>query len=303
MKTLDGFDRQFPTEDSCREYLAALRWPNGVCCPRCGNEKVYKLKQRFRWQCQKCAPKGYRFGPLVGTIFMDTKITLKTWFKVAYMMLQSKKGISALQIHRMMKQSGGSDYRTCWFMCHRLRAAMRNEEWPLGGEVEVDETFIGGKDKNRHWDKKTHIRGGEMSDKTTAIGAIARKGNVVCKIIESTDTPTLDKLVRQTVANRVSLVATDEHSGYRFLKPTLPHEVVTHGKGEYVRGRVHTNNIESFWSLLKRGVIGTYHQVSKDYLPLYLNEFSFRHNFRNADDPLAQLNFIGVSVGARRSLR
>jgi transposase-like protein len=188
-----------------------------------------------------------------------------------------------------MKQSGGSDYRTCWFMCHRLRAAMRNEEWPLRGEVEVDETFIGGKDKNRHRNKKTHIRGGEMSDKTTVIGAIARKGNVVCKIIESTDTPTLDKFVRQTVANKVSLVATDEHSGYRFLKPTLPHEVVTHGKDEYVRGRVHTNTIESFWWLLKRVVIGTYHQVSKDYLPLYLNEFSFRHNFRNADDPFAQL--------------
>ena len=191
MKTLDGFDRQFPTEAACKEYLVALRWPNGVTCPRCGNEKVYKLKEPFRWQCQKCAPKGYRFGPLVGTIFMDTKIALKTWFKVAYMMLQSKKGISALQIHRMMKQSGGSDYRTCWFMCHRLRAALRNEEWPLSGEVKVDETFIGGKDKNRHWNKKTHIRGGEMSDKTTVIAAIARKGNVVCEIIESTDTPTL----------------------------------------------------------------------------------------------------------------
>jgi len=164
MKTLDGFDRQFPTEDSCKEYLVALRWPDGVRCPRCGNEKVYKLKQPFRWQCQKCAPKGYRFGPLVGTIFMDTKIALKTWFKVAYMMLQSKKGISALQIHRMMAQSEGSDYRTCWFMCHRLRAAMRGDMFPLSGEVEIDETYVGGLNRNRHWDKKQDGRGPKWED-------------------------------------------------------------------------------------------------------------------------------------------
>ena len=123
---------------------------------------------------------------------MDTKIALKTWFKVAYMMLQSKKGISALQIHRMMKQSGGSDYRTCWFMCHRLRAAMRNEEWPLSGEVEVDETYIGGLNRNRHWDKKQDGRGPKW--KTPVIGAIARKGNVVCKVIENTSAQTMTRL-------------------------------------------------------------------------------------------------------------
>jgi transposase-like protein len=287
MKTLDGFDRQFPTEDSCKEYLVKQRWPDGVRCPRCGNEKVYKLKQPFRWQCQKCAPKGYRFGPLVGTIFMDTKIKLKTWFKVAYMMLQSKKGISALQIHRMMKQMEGSDYRTCWFMCHRLRAAMRGDMFPLGGEVEVDETYVGGLNRNRHWDKKQDGRGPKW--KTTVIGAIARKGNVVCKVIENTSAQTMTRFVRQTVDSKVSLVATDEAAGYQKLGHEFPHESVDHKAEEWVRGKVHTNNIESFWSLLKRGVIGTYHQVSKDYLPLYLNEFSFRHNFRKDPDAFAQL--------------
>jgi transposase-like protein len=197
------------------------------------------------------------------------------------MMLTSKKGMSALQIHRIMfGEDSGSDYRTSWYICTRLRAAMKGDVLPpFTGVVEVDETGIGGKDKNRHWDKKQHIRG--MSGKTTVIGAISRKGNVVCKVIENTDAATLSKFVRQTVSGSVELVATDEHLGYDRLKAEgLPHETVTHSAGEYVRGNVHTNSIESFWALLKRGIVGTFHNVSKDYLPLYLNEFSFRHNHR-----------------------
>jgi hypothetical protein len=282
--TLAEFDRMFPDETACKVYLALKRWPDGVSCPRCGNTKVYGSKARpFHWQCMKCGPAKrtpYRFSVTVGTIFENTNYKLLIWFKVLHLMLTSKKGISALQIHRMI---GSGSYRTAWFICHRLRAGLADPDFrKLMAVVEVDETFIGGKDKNRHWDKKT--KGGEMSNKTTVIGAISRKGDVVCKIIESTDTPTLDRFVRQTVADNVSLVATDEHSGYRFLKPTLPHEVVRRGKSEYVRGEVYTNNIENFWSLLKRGVIGTYHNVSKKYLPLYLNEFQFRHNNRKNPD-------------------
>jgi transposase-like protein len=285
MMTLRQLMEKFPTSDDCKRYLMERRWPKGVRCPRCGNEKVYGSKTRpFTWQCRKCpgSKHPYRFSVLVGTTFENTNYPLKTWFEVLWQMLNSKKGVSALQIHR---QIGSGSYETAWYMCMRLRAGMQDDGFrKLMGVVEVDETFIGGKDKNRHWGKKTHIRGGEMSDKTTVIGAISRKGNVVCKIIESTDTPTLDRFVRQTVADNVSLVATDEHSGYRLLSPTYPHQAVRHGKGEYVRGEVHTNNIESFWSLLKRGVVGTYHNVSKKYLPLYLNEFQFRHNNRKNPD-------------------
>ena len=153
----------------------------------------------------------------------------------------------------------------------------------LMGIVEVDETYIGGKDKNRHWDKKSHITGG--SGKSTVIGAISRKGNVTCKMIEKADTRTLNGFVREAVSEQVDLIATDEFTGYRRLKAVgYKHRSVNHGRKEYVHGAVDTCNIDNFWSLLKRGIVGTYHNVSRKYLPLYLNEFSFRYNNRKNPD-------------------
>jgi len=272
----------FPTNESCKQFLVERRWQDGVVdCPKCGNRAVYKLNTRpFHWLCKPC--KNYRFSVISGTIFQDTKYPLKTWFEVLWQMLNSKKGVSALQIQR---QIGSGSYETAWYMCMRLRASMHDPDFrQLMGIVEVDETFIGGKDKNRHWDKKTHISGGEKSGKVGVIGAISRKGNVVCQIIENTDAITLNAFVRKAVSEIVDLVATDEHSGYRFLKEYFPHEAVSHGQGEYVRGEVHTNNLESFWSLFKRGIMGSFHHVSKKYLPLYLAEFQFRHNNRREAD-------------------
>ncbi len=279
--TIGQFERMFPDEDSCKAYLVSRRWPNGVKCPRCGNEQVWLLKHKpWHWQCQKCNPTGYRFSLYVKTVFENTNYPLHEWFRVLYMILTSKKGISALQVHRTI---GTGSYRTAFYMCHRLRAAMNDPEFrQLMGIVEIDETYIGGKEGNRHWEKK--VGGSGTYGKIPVIGAISRKGNVVCKMIENTDTETLTRFVRKTVGDKVDLVATDEHSGYRWLKWAMPHEVVKHSKGEYVRGVVHTNNMESFWSLLKRGVMGTYHNVSKKYLPLYLAEFSFRFNNRHNPD-------------------
>jgi transposase-like protein len=282
MVTLRELMDSFPTNGSCKQFLMERRWQDGVVhCPKCGNPAVYKLKTRpFHWLCKLC--KNYRFSVISGTIFQDTKYPLKTWFEVLWRMLNSKKGVSALQIQR---QIGSGSYETAWYMCMRLRASMHDPNFrQLMGIVEVDETFIGGKDKNRHWDKKTHVRGGEKSGKVGVIGAISRKGNVVCQIIENTDAITLNAFVRKAVSETVDLVATDEHSGYRFLKEYFPHEAVSHSQGEYVRGEVHTNNLESFWSLFKRGVMGSFHHVSKKYLPLYLAEFQFRHNNRHESD-------------------
>jgi hypothetical protein len=283
----------FPTDADAKAYLTKRRWPNGVTCPRCGNTKVYTLKARpFNWLCKsekclKASKTGYRFSLYVGTIFENTNYALKTWFKVLYLMLQSKKGMSALQIQRMV---GMGSYRTAWYMSHRLRAGLADPEFrQLVGVVEVDETFIGGKDRNRHWDKKSHGKGGTGSGKTGVIGAISRKGNVVCRMIENTDERTLTGFVEATVSNSVRLIATDEHPGYGSLREGgWRHQVVRHSTNEYVRGAVHTNSMESFWSLLKRGVMGTYHNVSRKYLPLYLNEFVFRFNNRKNTDMFGQ---------------
>jgi transposase-like protein len=282
--TLPQFERMFPDEEACKNYLFAHRWPDGVKCPRCHkSESVYKIALPWKWECwnAECASgHAYRFSLIAGTIFEYTKYPLRTWFWVLFLMVTSKKGISALQIHRTI---GSGSYKTAFYMCHRLRASMNDPEFrQLMGIVEVDETYIGGKDKNRHWDKKVGGRG--TFGKTPVIGAISRKGNVVAMTIANTDTATLTRFVRQAVSDKVDLVATDEHSGYRYLKWVLAHEAISHSTGEYVRGNVHTNNIESFWSLLKRRIVGTYHNVSKKYLPLYLAEFSFRFNNRNNPD-------------------
>jgi transposase-like protein len=187
--TVPQFEKLFPTDEVCKQYLTARRWPAGVRCPRCGNEKVYTLKARpFNWLCKNCDKRGYRFSVLVGTIFENTNKPMQVWFKVIYLMLVSKKGISSLQIHRMM---GFGSYSTALYMTHRVRAGLADPEFrKLMGIVEVDETYIGGKDHNRHWDKKSGGVGPEGSGKTPVIGAVSRKGNVVARVIAHTDTRT-----------------------------------------------------------------------------------------------------------------
>ena len=175
-------------------------------------------------------------------------------------------------------------YKTAWYMCHRLRAAMKDSDefWVRFRRVEMDETFIGGKDKNQHPAKRGRSGRFGDPDKVAVIGAIARKGNVTCQVLDRVTGNVMDDFVQRAVSSKVSLVATDEHKGYARLDQLgLPHETVNHASGEYVRGNVHTANLDSFWSLLKRGIVGTFHKVSRDHLPLYLNEFSWRYNHRH----------------------
>ncbi len=188
--TIGQFERMFPDEDSCRAYLASRRWPNGAVCPRCGKQDhVYSIAKPWHWECAdpECRKgNAYRFSLTVKTIFENTKYPLRVWFHVLYLMLTSKKGISALQIHRMI---GSGSYSTAFYMCHRLRAAMKDPEFrQLMGIVEVDETYIGGKEANKHRNKRTGNVG--TAGKIPVIGAISRKGNVIAQMIANTDTDT-----------------------------------------------------------------------------------------------------------------
>ena len=271
----DLFDA-FPDEASAVAHLTAIRWANGKFCPLCGNTneaKIGTLSTTGQHKCYECRQK---FSIKVGTIFQDTKVPLRKWFAAVWMITSHKKGIASTTLAKDI----GVTQKTAWFMLHRLRHAARTDSFnaPLDGEVEVDETYVGGKEINRPKSKRKGTVG--TAGKTAVIGAVTREGRMIAKVITKTNTATLDGFVHANVAPQATLVSTDEHSGYRLLSRTFNHQVVRHSAGEYVKGAAHTNSIEGAWSLLKRQIIGIHHWVSPKHLDRYVQEMTFRYNRR-----------------------
>jgi transposase-like protein len=269
----------FSDEDICRKYLAYLRWENNPICPHCGHDKVYEYQNGKLYKCAKCRQ---QFTVKVGTIFEDSKISLKKWFVAAYIITSHKKGISSLQLHRDI----GVTQKTAWFMLHRIRYSIRTKSFnvPLSGIIEADETLVGGKEKNKHKDKKTEgTQGRSTKTKTAVFGLLERGGDVQAEVVNDVKKDTLQNIIEEQVKEG-STVVTDEWKAYNNLPEKFEHLTVNHNKGVYVDGIAYTNTLEGFWSLFKRGVIGIYHSISKKHTDKYVDEFEFRYNSRGISE-------------------
>ncbi len=257
---------RFHSDERCRDLLGALRWPDGVRCPRCEHDKVWETA-RAQYECSRCS---YRFSVLSGTIFHDTKLPLQKWFLAIAIMVEAKKGISASQLKRTL----GVSYKTAWYLCHRIRAAMAQASFKLlSGTVEVDETYVGGKVRG-----KGH---GYKGNKRIVAGAVQRGGDVVLQVIDDNGRRTLHGFIKDNIIPATERIITDEWPAYKGIADhDTSHETVNHSQEEWVRGDTHTNTVESVWSLFKRSLIGSYHQLSGKHLQAYLDELEWRYNNR-----------------------
>src|SRR5882672_10549736 len=279
MDLLSLFEK-FGNDERCRMYLEKLRWPEGVRCVRCGSEKVSHIYKRNQFACDSCQ---YHFSVTAGTIFHDSHLPLMKWFAAIYLLSESKKGMSALQLKRTLKVA----YKTAWYLCHRIREAVKDADHSdlLSGIVECDETYIGGKAKFIHKSKLAKMTKGAYGydNKVMVLGAIERDGNLRLSAskVKSPTREILHNFIKAKLADETALIVTDEAPNYRGVadKDTL-HATVNHREEQWVRGIVHTNTLEGVWSLFKRSIVGSYHQISVKHIDRYLDEFEFRYNNR-----------------------
>lgn len=267
---------QFGSEDKCHDYLEGLRWPGGVECPRCQSKKISRIAKRRQFDCDSCR---YQFSVRVESLFHDSKLPLWKWFLAVYLMIESKKGISANQLKRTL----GVSYKTAWYLCHRIRAAMVDESGDmLRGIIEADETYVGGK-VGGFKDKKEAARH-RRDNKTVVLGAVERGGRVRLRVAPDASSESVKGFLKGVVHDDAEAIYTDSHRSYRGIgDDNTRHEYVDHSREEWVRGQVHTNTVESVWSLFDRSVIGAYHKLSVKHLSAYLDEAAFRWN--NKDNP------------------
>jgi transposase-like protein len=295
-KTLQAAIQHFSDYDNCREFMIGVRWLDGkVRCPYCNSEKVTYLANARLYRCYEDHPK-QKFSLKVGTVFEDSPIPLQKWLPAVWLVVNCKNGISSYELHRAL----GVTQKSAWFMLHRIRLAVQSKSFvKIGGpgsEVEVDETFIGGKARNMHKDRriKTKVREGNWG-KAIVMGMLERGGHVKTKIVPNRRKPALHAAIAETIEKGTQLY-TDEHNGYMDIPPEYVHSVVNHLES-YVSGRIHTNGLENFWSLLKRGLNGTYIAVEPFHLFRYVDEQAFRYNNRaTKENPLTDADRFHLAL-------
>lgn len=273
--TLKDFQEQFPDDRACLDFLFEQRWPNGGQCPECEKTKCfYPITKRRSYSCSWC---GYQLYPTAGTIFHKSTTSLVSWFFAIFLMSTSRNGVAAKELERQL----GVTYKTAWRMAHEIRKLMDTAPARFFGECEADETYVGG--------KRSGKRGRGAAGKTAVVGVANRRGGVSARVVGVVNTANVIRHIRDTVEPG-ALVHTDEYPAYNYVGPLgFKHEVVNHGRKEFVRGKVHTNTIEGFWSQLKRSIDGTHHHVSGKYLQNYVNEFAFRYSNRYSSSSMFEL--------------
>ncbi len=276
--TITDVFQLYSTDEHCRELLKRLRWPNGIECPRCKSTTVSNISTQKKFECVGCE---YQFSVLSNTIFHDTHLPLSTWFLATLLVCEAKKGMSALQLKRTLWGQHKGSYKTAWYLCHRIRHAMKQVDQPLlSGTVELDETYIGGRTRGRG-------KGFHKDTKEVVIGIRERGGDLRFFHAEDAKSGTLAKYIKENISTDVEVVVTDEFSGYpsAMIEAGIhgrKHKTVNHSAKEYVRGDAYTNTVESAFSLLKRGIVGSWHKISAKHLQAYLDEMTFRFDRRKS---------------------
>jgi transposase-like protein/ribosomal protein L37AE/L43A len=280
--TVKNFDKEFPNDEACLEWIKNHRYPNGIECPVCQKvTKHHKVTTRPVYECDNC---GHQISPLANTIFHKSSTSLRTWFHAIFLMASTRCGISAKQLQR----ETGVTYKTAWRMFKQIRSLLDEKGNMFSGNVEVDETYVGGARQGK--------RGRGASGKTIVAGIVERQGNVSASVVPDVKAQTLIPMIQDKVAIN-STVFTDEMPSYnRLNQKGFNHEVINHFNKQYVNGNIHTNTIDGFWSLVKGGIKGVYRHVSPEYLDSYVNEYEFRYNHRKDEQPMFQtfLNQIKI---------